>query len=46
MLLADKGKNNRDIGRELSITRFMARRWRHRWLELSKSVRKNTTMLR
>lgn len=35
ILLADKGKNNRDIGRELSITRFMARRWRHRWLELS-----------
>jgi transposase len=35
ILLADKGKNNRDIGRELSISRFMARRWRHRWLELS-----------
>ncbi|MBE9150859.1 helix-turn-helix domain-containing protein [Coleofasciculus sp. LEGE 07092] len=35
ILLADKGKNNREIGRELNISRFMARRWRHRWLELS-----------
>jgi putative transposase len=33
ILLADKGKNNRDIGRELNISRFMVRRWRHRWLE-------------
>ena len=35
ILLADKGNNNRDIGRELNISRFMARRWRERWLELS-----------
>ncbi len=35
ILLADKGKNNRDIGRELNLSRFMARRWRNRWLELS-----------
>jgi putative transposase len=35
ILLADEGKNNREIGRELKISRFMARRWRLRWLELS-----------
>lgn len=35
ILLADKGSNNREIGRELSISRYMARRWRNRWLELS-----------
>ncbi len=35
ILLADKGNNNREIGRELNISRFMARRWRNRWLELS-----------
>jgi len=35
ILLADEGKNNREIGRELNISRFMARRWRLRWLELS-----------
>ncbi len=34
ILLADKGSNNRDIGRELNISRKMARRWRNRWLEL------------
>ena len=33
ILLADKGNNNREIGRELNISRFMARRWRERWLE-------------
>ncbi len=33
ILLADKGSNNREIGRELSISRYMARRWRNRWLE-------------
>lgn len=33
ILLADKGNNNRKIGRELNISRFMARRWRNRWLE-------------
>jgi putative transposase len=35
ILLADKGNNNREIGRELNISRFMVRRWRNRWLELS-----------
>ncbi len=35
ILLADKGSNNREIGRELNINRVMARRWRNRWLELS-----------
>lgn len=35
ILLADEGKNNREIGRELNISRLMARRWRERWLELS-----------
>lgn len=35
ILLADEGKNNREIGRLLNISRFMARRWRLRWLELS-----------
>ncbi len=35
ILLADKGSNNREIGRELKISRYMARRWRNRWLELS-----------
>lgn len=35
ILLADEGKNNREIGRLLNISRFMARRWQLRWLELS-----------
>ncbi|MBW4446282.1 MAG: helix-turn-helix domain-containing protein [Spirirestis rafaelensis WJT71-NPBG6] len=35
ILLAEEGKNNREIGRELNISRVMARRWRDRWLELS-----------
>jgi putative transposase len=35
ILLAEEGNNNREIGRELNITRVMARRWRDRWLELS-----------
>jgi putative transposase len=34
ILLADRGKNNREIGRELNVSRFMARRWRNRWLKL------------
>ena len=34
ILLADEGSNNREIGRELNISRDMARRWRNRWLEL------------
>ena len=35
ILLANKGSNNRKIGRELNVSRYMARRWRNRWLELS-----------
>lgn len=35
ILLANKGSNNREIGRELNISRYKARRWRNRWLELS-----------
>ncbi|MGI8501834.1 MAG: helix-turn-helix domain-containing protein, partial [Hassallia sp.] len=35
ILMADKGNNNREIGRELNISRFMARRWRLRWLDIS-----------
>ena len=34
ILLADEGLNHRDIGRELNISRDMARLWRNRWLEL------------
>ncbi len=34
ILLADEGRNHRDIGRELDISRGRARRWRNRWLEL------------
>lgn len=33
ILLADEGKNHREIARELTISRDMARLWRHRWLE-------------
>ena len=35
VLLADEGLNHPDIGRELNISRDMARLWRNRWLELS-----------
>src|SRR5512147_1768047 len=35
ILLADEGLNHRDIGRELNMSRDMARLWRNRWLELS-----------
>jgi len=35
ILLANKGSNNREIGRELNVSRYMARRWRNRWLELT-----------
>ena len=38
ILLADEGNNNREIGRKLSISRFMARRWRNRWLELTERL--------
>ena len=33
ILLADGGKNHRQIARELDISRDMARTWRERWLE-------------
>ena len=39
ILLAEQGKNNREIGRELNISRYMVRRWRNRWLELSERSR-------
>lgn len=35
ILLAAEGKNHREIGRTLGISRDMARLWRKRWLELS-----------
>ena len=35
ILLADEGKNHREIARALSISRDMARHWRNRWLSLS-----------
>jgi putative transposase len=35
ILLADEGRNHREIGRELNISRDMARIWRERWLMLS-----------
>lgn len=35
ILLADVGKNHREIARELNISRDMARLWRNRWLDLS-----------
>lgn len=35
ILLADEGLNHRDIGRELNLSRDMARLWRNRWLDLS-----------
>lgn len=35
ILLADEGRNHREIGRELNISRDMARAWRDRWLTLS-----------
>lgn len=35
ILLADTGLNHREIARELTISRDMARLWRNRWLELS-----------
>lgn len=34
ILLADAGRNHREIGRELGISRDMARTWRERWLTL------------
>lgn len=35
ILLADEGLNHRDIGRQLNISRDMARLWRNRWIDLS-----------
>ena len=35
ILLADEGKNHREIARALNISRDMARLWRHRWLALA-----------
>jgi putative transposase len=35
ILLADEGRNHREIARELQISRDMARLWRERWLNLS-----------
>ena len=35
ILLADEGKNHREIARALEISRDMARHWRNRWLSLS-----------
>ena len=35
ILLAAEGYNHREIGRELTISRDMARVWRNRWLMLS-----------
>jgi putative transposase len=32
IMLADQGHNHRQIGRELNISRTMARQWRERWL--------------
>ncbi len=32
ILLADQGRNHREIARELGISREMARTWRERWL--------------
>ncbi len=37
ILLADEGLNHRDIGRELNLSRDMARLWRNRWLALSQT---------
>ncbi|NBD17961.1 MAG: helix-turn-helix domain-containing protein [Cyanobacteria bacterium] len=37
ILLADEGLNHRDIGRELNISRDLARLWRNRWLALSQT---------
>lgn len=37
ILLADEGKNHREIARALNISRDMARLWRQRWLELAPS---------
>ena len=33
ILLANTGKNNREIARELEVSRDMVRTWRNRWLQ-------------
>ena len=35
ILLADAGRNHREIARELTISRDMAKLWRDRWLALT-----------
>ena len=42
ILFADKGLNHRQIGRELKISRDMARHWRRRWLA---SAEKDTSIM-
>lgn len=37
ILLADEGKNHREIARQLKISRDMARLWRNRWIALDSS---------
>lgn len=39
ILLADEGKNHREIARALNISRDMARLWRQRWLEVTPTER-------
>jgi putative transposase len=34
-MLADEGKNHRQIARELKISRDTARHWRRRWLDIT-----------
>lgn len=38
ILLADEGKTHRDIAREMTISRDMARLWRQRWLERAPTI--------
>ncbi|WP_181357716.1 helix-turn-helix domain-containing protein [Stenomitos frigidus] len=38
ILLADAGRNHREIARALGLSREMARTWRERWLALSKKA--------
>jgi putative transposase len=35
IMLADEGKNHRQIARELKISRDTARHWRRRWLDMA-----------
>jgi putative transposase len=38
ILLADRGRNHREIARELGISREMARTWRERWLTVGEQA--------